>query len=380
MEINVKEKKEKGKRNGDGVTGVECAQEVLCTILGMPKRPPDLARSLEGSESLRVQHMGARVVKAYLGVCLELLHPRPHGSLVKSLAPTADGTGRYDDIFSYNADEDEGVQQRRVNLINWDEVRQSVQSDGLGFRDLEVVNIFRPQKQAHHHNPAPQSYPIVGNLPGLFRNRHRFHDWVADILSETPSSTLQVNSFLNLPHGVCTANPVNVHHLLIANFHNYVKGSRFHDHLHELLGHGIFGVDDDLWTVQRKISSHEFNTKSLKHFISDVVTSQLTHNLIPRFANASDENRVVNFKRCSRDSRSVISVKLRLGSIFHLWILLILILEPDSRHLENPEITEHWIGKEIERSNRYSQCFALKIIESKEKEEQIEENRDLLLR
>ncbi|KAL4273496.1 hypothetical protein GQ457_13G014540 [Hibiscus cannabinus] len=34
-------------------------QEVLYNILGLHRRPPDLARTLEEIESLQVQHMGA---------------------------------------------------------------------------------------------------------------------------------------------------------------------------------------------------------------------------------------------------------------------------------------------------------------------------------
>ncbi|KAG4132239.1 hypothetical protein ERO13_D08G019800v2 [Gossypium hirsutum] len=157
--------------------------------------------------------------------------------------------------------------------------------------------IFRRQKQAPpRKNPTPQSYPIIGNLPGFLRNRHRFHDWVADMLSQTPTSTLQVNNFLNLSRGVCTANPANLHHLLVANFPNYIKGSRFHDFLHDLLGDGIFGIDGHLWTLQRKLSSHEFNTKSLRHFISNVVTSQLDQNLVPYLYTACNENRIIDLQ------------------------------------------------------------------------------------
>ncbi|KAJ7969963.1 Cytochrome P450 [Quillaja saponaria] len=107
------------------------------------------------------------------------------------------------------------------------------------------------------------------------------------MLSPTPSSTVIVPNFLNLPHGICTANPTNIQHLLQSNFSNYVKGSRFHDVLHELLGDGIFNVDGNLWTVQRKIASHDFNTKSLRNFISDTVESGISNRLLPYLSAAS---------------------------------------------------------------------------------------------
>ncbi|KAK9273887.1 hypothetical protein L1049_018699 [Liquidambar formosana] len=153
--------------------------------------------------------------------------------------------------------------------------------------------------------PCPQSYPIIGNLIGLLRNHHRFHDWVADMLSQTPSLTLQVNGFLTT-RGVCTANPRNVDHLLAANFPNYVKGSRYTDNLHDFLGDGIFNADGEIWTSQRKIASHEFNTKSLKHFISDTVQSELSGRLIPYLSATCDGDKVIDlqdtFRRFSFDN------------------------------------------------------------------------------
>nr|QNS29996.1 cytochrome P450 [Nothapodytes nimmoniana] len=150
----------------------------------------------------------------------------------------------------------------------------------------------------HHHmrTPCPESYPIIGNLIGFLHNRHRFHDWVTDLLSATPSLTIQVNGFLGLSHGICTVNPANLDCLLHSNFPNYVKGSRFESVLEDLLGHGIFNVDGELWSTQRKIASHEFNTKSLRQFISNTVQFQLTNNLIPFLAAACDEKEVLDLQ------------------------------------------------------------------------------------
>ncbi|TXG73352.1 hypothetical protein EZV62_001931 [Acer yangbiense] len=117
------------------------------------------------------------------------------------------------------------------------------------------------------------------------------------MLSQTPSSTLQVNSFLNLSHGICTANPINVEHLLRANFQNYIKGSRYYNVLNELLGQGIFNVDEHAWILQRKIASHEFNTKSLKHFISDVVKSEITNRLMTFLSKACNDDMVIDLQQ-----------------------------------------------------------------------------------
>lgn len=145
-------------------------------------------------------------------------------------------------------------------------------------------------------NPCPESYPLVGNLIGFLRNRHRFHDWVAELLSASPSLTIQVNGFLGLSHGICTADPSSLDHLLRSNFSNYVKGSRFKSVLSELIGNGIFNVDGELWLMQRKIASHAFSTKSLKVFISDTVQSQLSNRLIPYLSNACSNHEVIDLQ------------------------------------------------------------------------------------
>ncbi|CAN0922464.1 Cytochrome P450 94A1 [Linum grandiflorum] len=102
------------------------------------------------------------------------------------------------------------------------------------------------------------------------------------MLSSTPTNSLQVNSFLNITiNGVATSNPANIQHILLTNFSNYIKGSRFHTVLDDFLGDGISNADGHIWTVQRKIASHEFSTKSLKLFISDVVHSEVSNRLLP---------------------------------------------------------------------------------------------------
>ncbi|WCJ28936.1 Cytochrome P450 94A1 [Euphorbia peplus] len=158
---------------------------------------------------------------------------------------------------------------------------------------LFIIFTLRPAKCTA---PSPQSYPLIGNLPAFLRNRHRFHDWVTDMLSQTPSSTLQVKSFLNLSHGICTANPTNLQHLLVTNFSNYIKGPRIHDHLFELLGHGIFIVDSHLWITQRKIASYEFNTRTLKFFVSDIVNHELREFLFPMLSNFCNDDSVFDLQ------------------------------------------------------------------------------------
>ncbi|XP_037497008.1 cytochrome P450 94C1 isoform X2 [Jatropha curcas] len=120
---------------------------------------------------------------------------------------------------------------------------------------ISIIFFIATTSQPPDKTPCPESYPIIGNLPGFLRNRHRFHEWVTDMLSQTPSSTIKVSS--PFFYGICTADPLNVEHLLVTNFSNYTKGSRFLNYLYELLGDGIFNVDGHLWTMQRKIATFD---------------------------------------------------------------------------------------------------------------------------
>ncbi|KAI7740216.1 hypothetical protein M8C21_001292 [Ambrosia artemisiifolia] len=149
------------------------------------------------------------------------------------------------------------------------------------------------------------SYPIVGTVPEFVLNCHRFLDWTAEVLIRTPSHT----GILDRPGKIkvfLTANPANVEHMVKTNFDNYPKGTRFISLLEELLGNGIFNAEGESWRLQRKISSYEFNTRSLRNFVMEAANVELQDRLIPILERASDINRVFDlqdvFERYTFDS------------------------------------------------------------------------------
>lgn len=137
-------------------------------------------------------------------------------------------------------------------------------------------------------------YPIIGALPDFIINRHRFYDWATEILAGCPANTA-VFRRPGKVHGVLTANPQVVEYMLKSNFDNFPKGPRFISLLQDFLGAGIFNADGDLWIMQRKTASYEFNTKSLRNFVMENVSSELQNRLIPnlRFAGYS---RAIRFR------------------------------------------------------------------------------------
>merc|ERR1719201_3221456 len=72
---------------------------------------------------------------------------------------------------------------------------------------------------------------------------------------------------------VCISEPSHVQHILETNFKNYEKGEFFREQFIELFGDGIFGVDGQKWTYQRKTASHLFSRNGLRGLMSNVFTT-----------------------------------------------------------------------------------------------------------
>ncbi|KAJ6756531.1 CYTOCHROME P450 FAMILY PROTEIN-RELATED [Salix purpurea] len=140
-----------------------------------------------------------------------------------------------------------------------------------------------------------KAYPIVGALPEFVRNRHRFLEWTTETLSHCPANTAVFHRPGKV-HGIITASPLNVEYILKTNFENYPKGDRFIKLLEDFLGRGIFNSDGELWRVQRKTASYEFNTKSLRNFVMDNVEVEISTRLVPVLAKASKTKQVLDLQ------------------------------------------------------------------------------------
>ncbi|KAG2594209.1 cytochrome P450 94A1-like [Panicum virgatum] len=159
---------------------------------------------------------------------------------------------------------------------------------------------------AGRRNHCPYPNPVLGNLVPLIRNFHRFLDWATDLLAAAPASTIEVCGALGLANGVATADPGVVDHFLRANFPNYVKGARYAVPFADLLGRGLFLADGRLWSLQRKLASYSFTSRSLRHFSGRVLRAHLHRRLLPFLAAAADSGEPVDLldalKRFTFDS------------------------------------------------------------------------------
>ncbi|XP_020102174.1 cytochrome P450 94B3-like [Ananas comosus] len=139
-----------------------------------------------------------------------------------------------------------------------------------------------------------KSYPLLGHLPQFIKNRHRFLDWVTEIIVRSPNQAMMFHS--PGESGIITANPSHIEHVLKTNFDNYPKGERSIAILEDFLGCGIFNSDGEQWRWQRKAASFEFNKKSLRNFVVDAVQSEILHRLLPLLDNTEKNKAAVDLQ------------------------------------------------------------------------------------
>ncbi|KAG9158991.1 hypothetical protein Leryth_013373 [Lithospermum erythrorhizon] len=127
---------------------------------------------------------------------------------------------------------------------------------------------------------GPKTYPIIGCLYDYFKNRHNLLDWYTHLLQESPTQTILI-SRLGARRTIVTANPVNVEYILKTNFNYYPKSKPFTEILRDFLGNGIFNVDGELWSTQRKLVSHQFSAKALQDHVLNDLKEVMDEKLIP---------------------------------------------------------------------------------------------------
>ncbi|RLN36071.1 hypothetical protein C2845_PM03G21890 [Panicum miliaceum] len=134
---------------------------------------------------------------------------------------------------------------------------------------LQLLHYLRrrdPRKQRRAN--GLNVYPLLGTLPHLIKNRHRFLEWSTGVLQRSPTHTVSFKA-VGFGGGVIIANPTNVEHILKTNFGNYPKGELTVSMVEDLHGVGIFNSDGDRWLWKRKAASHEFrfSTSSFRAFV-----------------------------------------------------------------------------------------------------------------
>ncbi|OWM75970.1 hypothetical protein CDL15_Pgr009615 [Punica granatum] len=129
----------------------------------------------------------------------------------------------------------------------------------------------------------------------LVEDRKRWVQRTSDLIGLSPTATYATHSLFG-KRRILTGNPANVQHILKTRFTTYEKGYLFRGVFGEILGDGIFNIDGDSWKFQRQVSSHEFNTKSLRKFVETVVDMELNDRLIPLLSEAARKGTVLDMQ------------------------------------------------------------------------------------
>ncbi|XP_061340236.1 cytochrome P450 94C1-like, partial [Gastrolobium bilobum] len=127
-------------------------------------------------------------------------------------------------------------------------------------------------------------------------------DWYAHLLRNSPTKTIHIHVLGN----TITANPDNVEYMLKTRFDNYPKGKTFSTILGDFLGRGIFNVDGELWSFQKKMASLELNKQSIRSFAFEIVKFEIQHRLVPLLLSKQDDDDALDlqdvFKRFTFDT------------------------------------------------------------------------------
>ncbi|KAB1218918.1 hypothetical protein CJ030_MR3G015166 [Morella rubra] len=229
-------------------------------------------------------------------------------------------------------------------LLNFNRLHHYMTDLAGKYKTYRILSLFR--NEIYTADPANVEYILKTNFENYGKGRHNYmilkdllgdgiftvdgdkwlqqrklssHEFSTRMLRDFSRSSDEINPRFQVArqhdlslfrNEIYTADPANVEYILKTNFENYGKGRHNYMILKDLLGDGIFTVDGDKWLQQRKLSSHEFSTRMLRdfsseifrknaaklaHILSEAATSdrmidiQLIHSKMEQMRNSKDE-------------------------------------------------------------------------------------------
>ncbi|XP_044361514.1 noroxomaritidine synthase 2-like isoform X2 [Triticum aestivum] len=110
----------------------------------------------------------------------------------------------------------------------------------------------------------PTEWPLVGMLPSVVANLHRFHDYTTAFLAASGSSFVFRGPAM---HFFITCDPANVRHIFVSNFTNYPKGEEFAA-IFDAMGNSFFNADGESWRRQRGRVQHLMSSPQLLAYMA----------------------------------------------------------------------------------------------------------------
>ncbi|KAJ6419552.1 hypothetical protein OIU84_029621 [Salix udensis] len=139
------------------------------------------------------------------------------------------------------------------------------------------------------------NWPLVGMLPDLLLNVHRFHLWSTELAERIDGSYLFRGPWFANMDILVTVDPADVHHIMSTNFSNYPKGPEFQK-MFDIFGDGLFVADSDSWKSQRKIARALTAHRQFYQFLARTTQDEVEKRLIPVLENVSKQGLVVDLQ------------------------------------------------------------------------------------
>ncbi len=113
------------------------------------------------------------------------------------------------------------------------------------------------------HAPGPSPLPLIGNVLRFGGDKNILFHFM-DLWREYGD---MAHVKLGPLHIYVVADPENVHHVLVKNADNYIKGNGYTG-FRLLVGQGLVTSDGDLWRRQRRLMQPAFTPRSIGQFLS----------------------------------------------------------------------------------------------------------------
>ncbi|XP_010274134.1 PREDICTED: alkane hydroxylase MAH1-like [Nelumbo nucifera] len=146
-----------------------------------------------------------------------------------------------------------------------------------------------------HKNEVLMHWPILDVYPSILANVHRIHHWIVDIANKISCTIVARGPVFGRLDVVLTSDPRNVDYILKTNFSNFPKGPQLKEAF-DLLGDGIFNVDDDKWRLQKRLAHVALVSKEFRNFTGAVTRKLVQDALLPIMLHAAKHGTILDLE------------------------------------------------------------------------------------
>lgn len=173
------------------------------------------------------------------------------------------------------------------------------------------------QVRALEKMPRPTStLPVLGNtLDLMFKQRERFHDWIADECVRQNGKPWLLTA-VGRPPSVVLSNADAFEDVLQRQFKLFDKGPAGRMIAKDMFGEGIFGADGINWLHQRKTASHLFSLQMMRDIMASVImeeTAVLCEILDAACSDENDAKQPLDFKQLADHLSTEVFVRIGFG-------------------------------------------------------------------